>query len=214
MARILVFGDSIVYGVLDEKRGGWVQELRSFLDEKTLSNPELYYIVYNLGVAGNNTKKLLKRFEFETEQRLVEEENEETIIIFGIGVNDSQFVLSQNSQRVPLEEYIKNLEKLLNSAREFSQKILFVGLTPVDEKRTTPIPWNKDKFYKNEYVKKFNDSLRSFCQENKVYFIEIFEEMIKIDYSKLLYDGLHPSSEGHEKIFEIVKNYLIKNKII
>jgi len=214
MARILIFGDSIVYGVLDEKKGGWVQRLRSFLDEKTLSDPESYYVVYNLGVTGNNTKKLLKRFEFETEQRLIEDEGEETVIIFGIGVNDSQFVLSQNSQRVSLEEYIKNLKNYVNSARKFSREILFVGLTPVDEKRTTPIPWNKDKFYKNEYIKQFNDSLRLFCKKNNVYFIEIFEEMIKMDYSKLLYDGLHPNSEGHEKIFEIVKDYLIKNKII
>ncbi|MCX6764366.1 MAG: GDSL-type esterase/lipase family protein [Candidatus Nealsonbacteria bacterium] len=213
MAKIFIFGDSIVNGILDEKSGGWVQRLRSYLDEKNLSNPDVEYIVYNLGVSGNNTRDLLQRFEFETKKRL-DEFKEETIIIFGIGVNDSQFVLSQNSQRVPLEEYIKNLDELLNSARKFSDKILFVGLTPVDEKRTTPIPWNEDKFYKNEYVKKFNDSLRSFCQENKVYFIEIFEEMIKMNYSELLYDGLHPNSEGHEKIFEIVKDYIIKHKII
>jgi len=30
----------------------------------------------------------------------------------------------------------------------------------------------------------------------------------------LLEDGLHPNSEGHKKIFESVKEFLIKNKII
>jgi lysophospholipase L1-like esterase len=45
-------------------------------------------------------------------------------------------------------------------------------------------------------------------------FIEIFENWKKISYESLLYDGLHPNSEGHKKIFETVKNYLVKNKII
>jgi len=210
MNKILIFGDSIVWGAIDSERGGWVNRLRNFLESEINSESP----IYNLGVAGDNTRDILRRFEFETKQRLDEKDEEEIVFIFGIGINDSQFVFSQNSQRVPLEEYNNNLEKLLSIARRFSDKILFIGLTPVDEKRTTPVLWNEDKSYKNIYVKEFNNSLRFFCEKNKIYFIEIFEKLIKIDYVKLIEDGLHPNSKGHEKIFEIVKDYLIKNKII
>ena len=211
MTQILVFGDSITYGAWD-KEGGWVQRLRKFLDEKNLTDPDFYCLVYNLGVSGNNSKDLLERFEFETKQRL--EENEETIIIFAVGINDSQFVHSENKNRISLENFKKNLQELINLAKNFSSKIVFLGLTPVDETKTTPIPWNTDKSYKNEYILKYNEIIKTVCEENKIYFVELFEKLKEINYQKLLDDGLHPNSEGHKKIFEIIKDFLIKNKII
>ena len=176
------------------------------------SDPDFYYLIYNLGISGDKTTELLERFEFETKQRL--KEGEETIFIFAIGGNDSQFVHSQNSHRTDLKKFKENIQKLIELARKFSSKIVFVGLHPVDETRTTPIPWNKDKSYKNEYIQKYNDVIKSVCTEEKVYFIEIFEKLIKTDYRKLSEDGLHPNSRGHEKIFEIVKDFLVEKKII
>ena len=211
MARILVFGDSITYGAWD-KEGGWVQRLRKFLDEKSLTDPDFYCLVYNMGVSGNTSNGLLERFEFETKQRL--KEGEETIIIFAIGINDSYFVHSENSHRVLTEKFKDNIQKLIKLAQKFSSKIIFVGLTPVDETKTTPIPWDTDKSYRNEYIKQYNQTIREICREKKIYFIEIFEKLKGADYQKLLEDGLHPNSDGHQRIFEIVKDFLIKNNLI
>lgn len=202
MAKLLIFGDSIVYGAWDTDKGGWVQRIKSFLDEETLSESEDEYIVYNLGVSGNTTEDLLERFEFETKQRL-KDDGEELIFIFAIGVNDSQFIHSKNNLRFSPEEYKDNLYKLLNLAQKFSSKIIFIGLTPVDETKT--IHWDIDKSYKNEYIQEFNEILKSFCKENNIYFVEIFEKLIKENYQDLLEDGLHPNSEGHKKIFEAIK---------
>jgi lysophospholipase L1-like esterase len=207
----LVFGDSITYGAW-YKEGGWVQRMRRFFDGKNLTNPNFYCLCYNLGISGDNTNGLLERFEFETNQRL--KEDEETIIIFAIGINDSQFVHSKNKHRVSIEKFKENIQKLINLAQKFSSKIVFIGLTPVDETKTDPIPWNTDKSYKNEYVKKYDEAIRITCKENNIHFIEVFEKLKKMEYQRLLYDGLHPNSEGHQKIFEIVKDYLTRNKIV
>jgi len=211
MTQILIFGDSITYGAWD-KEGGWVQRLRRFLDEKNLTSPDFYFVVYNLGISGNTSEDLLERFEFETKQRL--KEHKETIVAFAIGINDSQFVHSEGDHRVPIEKFKSNLQKLIKLAQKFSLKIIFVGLTPVDEKRTTPIPWDSDKFYKNEYIEKYNQVIKKVCEENKIYFIEIFEKFKATGYQELLEDGLHPNSKGHKRIFEIVKDFLIKNNLI
>ena len=207
---ILIFGDSITYGKGD-REGGWAQRLRKFLYEKTLSN-EGNFSIYNLGVDGDNTEDLLQRFELETKHRLDEEE--ETVFIFAIGINDSQFVHSKNSLRIPLERFKDNIKTLINIAKKSSPKIIFIGLTPVDESKTTPIPWNTDKSYKNEYVRQYDEIIKTTCQENNLLFIEIFEKLRELDYKNLLEDGLHPNSEGHQKIFEIIKESLIANKII
>lgn len=213
MVKIIIFGGSITHGAWDTKEGGWVQKLKNFLDEETLSESENEYRIYNLGVSGNTTEDLLERFEFETKQRLKEDE-EELMFIFAIGINDSQFIHSKNDLRFTPEEYKNNLSRLLNLAKKFSSKIIFLGLTPVDEEKTTPISWNTDKSYKNEHIQKFDDVLKQFCEENKIYFIEIFKGFKKESYRDLLEDGLHPNSEGHRKIFEIVRDFLIKNRIL
>jgi len=206
-----VFGDSITYGAWD-KEGGWVSRLKKFLHEKTLSDPQHKYLVYNLGVSGHTAEDLLKRFEFETKQRI--KEGEETIVIFNIGINDSQFIHSKKDLRFHPEEFKSNLQKLVKLAKKFSSKIIFVGLNPVDESKADPIPWSPDKSYKNEYIRRFNEIIKSVCKENEVYFIEIFEELIKMSYLNLLEDGLHLNSKGHEIVFEMVKESLIKNRII
>ena len=99
-------------------------------------------------------------------------------------------------------------------AKKFSSKIVFVGLFPVDETKTTPIPWNRDKYYKNEYIQKYNQTLKVICKENEVYFIDLFHKFKDLNYKDLLEDGLHPNSEGHKKIFEVIKDFLIENKIV
>jgi len=205
MTRICVFGDSVAWGAWD-KEGGWVQRLRKFFDIKNLSDPNFYCLVYNLGVSGNKTKDILKRFEFEIKQRL--EEVEETIIIFAIGINDSYFLHNEDKLRTSVEDFRTNIQKIINAAKKFSIKIIFVGLTPVDESKTTPIPWDTNKSYKNEFIQKYNEIIKSVCKENKIYFVEIFEQWVKSDYKQLLEDGLHPNSNGHEKIFETVFEHL------
>ena len=210
--QILIFGDSITCGYWD-LRGGWVQKLKEKIDEKSLSAPkDFYYNLYNLSIDGNTTAELLKRFEFETKQRLI---NEETIFIFGIGINDSCFVQTKNVFLVLEENFRQNIQELIKLSKNYSSKIVFVGLTPVEEIKVTPLPWSKTgKSYRNKNIQKYNQIIKQVCEENEIYFIEIFENWIKTDYKKLLEDGVHPNSEGHKKIFEIVRDFLKEKKII
>jgi lysophospholipase L1-like esterase len=209
--QILIFGDSIACGYWDLK-GGWVQKLKEKIDKKSLSAPkDFYYNLYNLSIDGNTTAEILKRFEFETKQRLI---NKETIFIFAIGTNDSDFVYSKNDFWVQPEKTKENIEKFIEIAQKLSSKIIFVGLTPVEEIKVNPMPWDTDKSSKNENIQRYNQIIKQVCEENKIYFIEIFENWIKTDYKKLLEDGVHPNSEGHQKIFETVRDFLKEKKII
>ncbi len=211
MSRILIFGASITYGKWDLK-GGWVQRLRNYIDEKSLSDPNFDYSIYNLGVSGDTTEDLLKRFELETKRRFWEEK--EIIIMFQIGINDSQVVFGKNESRTSAQKFQDNIQKLIELSRKFSSKIIFIELPPVDESKVDPIPWYPKYSYKNEYIKSFNEIIKSLCEKNKIYFVEVFKKWRSGDYKTLLQDGVHPNSEGHEKIFETVKNFLIKNKIV
>jgi lysophospholipase L1-like esterase len=207
MANILVFGDSIAAGFYDSEAGGWVSRLRAFLDKER----DFSFSVYNLAISGDSSGFLLERFDLEAGSRLGEEE---TIIIFAIGINDSYFVHSSKGRLNPLEKFQENILKLIKMARKFSSKIVFVGLTPVDDSKIKPMPWDRDKSYDNKDVKEYDRALEEACKKEKIPFLEIFNGWVKTDYKKFLEDGAHPNSLGHKKIFEAVKEFLISKNII
>jgi lysophospholipase L1-like esterase len=197
--KICVFGDSISQGYNDYKEGGWINRLRKYFD---LSDYDIS--VFNLGVSGDNTFDLLKRFKVEAEAR------KPNLIVFAIGINDSQYVNSKNNPRVSLSDFNKNLLEFKNLSKQFTDKIIFIGLTKVDEVKVTPIPWSITKYYDNENIKTYNLAIKNFCEKNHLSFIEMFDLLNDKD----LEDGLHPNSKGHKKMFNRVKDSLIKNKII
>lgn len=207
--KFLIFGDSITCGAWDSE-GGWADRLKRDVYGKVIkSKGKLDFIVYNLGISGDVSESLIKRFEFETKNRL--HENEERIFIFAIGINDSIFIKGKNNPIVSPDKFRANINKLIQLSLEFSARSVFIGLTPVDESKTNSIPMEQNgKCYKNEYIKKYDNIIKSVCADSKIDFVEIYGEFASRGCKKLLFDGLHPNSKGHQLMFEIVKNYLEK----
>lgn len=204
MTNILIFGDSITWGAYDSK-GGWVERLKLFYFDECLKDNNIDMDVYNLGVSGDTSGDLVKRLDSEINTRLGDEE---TIIIVDIGINDSQ-VLNNGKNRFTLEEFKNNLEKLREISLKYSKKIIFVGLTPVDDNKVNPMPWSKEKkSYQLEVVEKFNNVLKQFCNERNLIYVDIFNKFLERDYINLLEDGAHPNSKGHELIFNEIKKSL------
>ena len=197
--KICIWGDSIAYGYSDLEKGGWVDRLKTrYLLEDGIS-------FYNLGVSGDTTDDLLKRFDNEAETR------EPSIIIFAIGINDSVYLKKENKFRVLKEKFKDNVFSLIIKSRKHANDIVFIGANPVDEDKVTPIPWDPqaNKNYYNKNIKKYNRILNDIVKEENLIFIDIYNEFLKnTDYKKLLHDGLHPNSQGHQLIFETVKKEL------
>lgn len=212
MANILVFGASTTYGAWD-REGGWVARLRKDIDQKIVESKfEIDHLVYNLGISGDKTWDLLKRFEVETDARKGRH-NEEVVILFHIGINDCIYNNSGGGVEVSQTQFRENLEKLINLAKKYSEKILAIGSMPVD-KRVDPMPWAPGRSYKNEFVEEYNGILKQVAGNEGVEFIEIFKEFIDKDYSSLLSDGVHMNDEGHRLLFEKVRDFLKEKEII
>ena len=213
---ILAFGDSITYGNWDPK-GGWVGRLREYLDSKSLENysgPDLYStfytLTYNLGIPGETSSGLLERFETELIPRY--NPDEETIILFAIGINDSRMYLSSNEHEVEEGIFQQNIWDLWEIAKKYTGDVAFIGLTPVDEFRTNPLLWESDAVYKNEYIEKYNNFVKQFCESRQTPFIDIFSQMKNMEVSKLMEDGIHPNQEGYKIIEEIIRTAVFENR--
>ncbi len=199
MSRICVFGDSTGWGAWDLEKGGWVNRLWLFLAE----NGERETDIYNLSISGGTTDTILARFEAEAKTR------EADILIFQSGGNDAAYEHKEDNYQVPLDKFRKNIEEIIQRAKKITDKVVFIGFKNVDEAKTKPVPW-VDIYYTNENIEKYSKTMKDVCEERNVLFLNIFGLLAKED----LDDGLHPNAAGHKKIFEVVKEFLLENKII
>lgn len=197
--RVLIFGDSITQGFWDVD-GGWVARLRKDYDQLAVKADDYNQpTIFNLGVSGDSSDDILRRIESETKARATEE----LAFIFAVGVNDSRIKAGVNYSEI--DRYKHNLSEILKLARQYSGKVLFIGLTPCVDERSNPVSWG-DTGYTNDRIKEFDTALREFCKDSQLPFVEVYEPFAKAEAeTELLPDSLHPNDNGHQLIAELVK---------
>jgi lysophospholipase L1-like esterase len=204
MSRFIVFGDSIAYGKWDSK-GGYVNRLREYLDTNFNIPKETNHQVYNLGIPGETTRRLVEHLEVELEKRM--NFGEETRIIFQIGLNDANFNNNFHKEQVPLYELEDNYKKIIEISKKYSDRLLFLSITRINEdKLWQAFPHFKNEFLSSEVEKYYNSQIR-ILNELKVPFLDFYNKLDPKDFS----DGIHPGDSGHELIFKEVLKYIQDN---
>jgi lysophospholipase L1-like esterase len=161
--RVLIFGDSITQGFWDSE-GGWVQRLRSDYDARIMNDwSKNQPAIFNLGVSGNTSGKVLERFDAETKARLWP--GEDYAFVIAVGTNDA-CVEAGKAWSSP-KQYGENIAKILDMAKKYSSKALVVEIAPCDESRTTPVAWG-DYSYRNADIQQLNKSLHQVCETASV----------------------------------------------
>jgi len=198
--RILAFGASTCEGKGDPVGGGFVGRLKTW---REIADYQQNY-VYNLGISGNTSSDVLKRFFGEAKPRHPD------LIIFQFGGNDIRREGSARSEiKISLSDYVKNLTELILQAKQLSQ-VLFISSIPIDDSKTQPIGW-VPYYYAQADVATYAAKLQQICAEQQVPYLDIFNDWLKLDYSKYLHaDGLHPSVLGHQVIFDQLKAKLLE----
>lgn len=200
VGSICVFGHSIVWGAWDLDKGGWVNRLRLWFDDFD-DTDEGYHAVYNLGIPGDNSLGVLSRIKSECSSR------NPNIIIIGIGANDAA---NENHEvAVPIDDFEDNISEIISLSKSIAEKVVFLNIQSVDESRTCPVEWDNTLFYSNKRISEYNDVLAKICKKEGISIIEI-NNLNKND----LYDGIHLTSAGHEKIFVKVRDFLVNNEWI
>jgi lysophospholipase L1-like esterase len=160
-----------------------------------------------LGISGNDSNGVVKRFDAEVAAR------RHHIIIFEIGINDCKYLEDKGDVNISIEKHRDNMTSLVTKAKGLAEQVIVVGITPVEEEKVNPTPWNTNKSYKNSRIEEYNEVLQDICRQEKIDFVDVYSDFMKqSDYKDLLHDGLHPNSAGHERIFSLV-NDLVKKYI-
>lgn len=204
MHVIYAFGDSITYGAWDMGTSGWASRLRTYLDSR---QPEPTYYFYPLGIHGETTDGLIKRFDSEFEARRRTDDSSYTFI-FAYGANDATWLTDQERFKAPIEAFEQNLRTVIEKARAVEARIFLIEITPVNEEFSANIV-ARNKSCLNEYVDRYNERLRRVAESGDITLIEVNQKFHGAGLNEtLVNDGLHPSSQGHDILYEQVRGAL------
>jgi lysophospholipase L1-like esterase len=197
--RVLVFGASSTQGYWDS-RGGWADRLKLYYNEIQMKDfskdmPK----VMNLGISDDTTTHIIKRIGPEAGARM----NAKGLsFIIQVGSNNAA-TLNGRPRSTP-ENYKSELQKIFDTARKYSDKILVVGFPAVDETRTDPLPW-ADMSFLNQDIIVYEDAAREISKANTLPFVPVHKEFLEAGGNLWSHDGLHPNDAGHQLIFELVR---------
>lgn len=202
MKIIFGLGDSITYGAWGQNTHGWCALLRAHLDSQ---EPYPQYYFYALGIPGETSAGLRGRFKQELDVRK-RSDDESFLYLVACGANDATWLNGGQRFKQSLEEYSNNMRFIFNELRTRPGKVYALNVTPVNEAYSKEFK-GKDYSCLNEYVDKYNQALALICDELDIELVDI-NAVFKSQgvETNITMDGVHPNDEGHNLIFENVKN--------
>ena len=186
--RICFVGESFVNGTGDSECLGWAGRI---CQDAFLKGFDITY--YNLGVRGETSTELKKRWRREVSYRLPQECDGR--VVFSFGTNDT--TIENSKTRVSLQDSITNLGDILNIAKDL-YPILVVSAPPIEDKE------------QNQRISELSKEFSKVCNQLNVPYLDVVTELIKsniwMDEVKN-YDGAHPRVGGYQVFAEIVQNW-------
>ena len=173
---VLLFGDSITYGV-GSKVGGWANLIRPMIEQKFTNT---YYDVYNLGIPGENSKGLLKRIKYECQAR-------------GVGHNNTYIVIETGGNDILKSEFMYHLEDIIHICKDFSKHIYIISVLPTNLDMIKQQEWFDGIIDRYTGAEIYNDIIQQVCLNHKVTYIDTYKT-VKPEY---LIDGVHLNDDGN-----------------
>ncbi|WP_320667901.1 GDSL-type esterase/lipase family protein [Prochlorococcus sp. MIT 1307] len=199
--RLLIIGDSGVYGWGDIEEGGWCERLR----RKWMNLPGAP-ILYPLGVRGDGLEKVAKRWQNEWECRGELRRQVPDGLLISVGINDTARVGRPDGRpQLSTEAFNFGLMQLLKQVKN-QTKVMVMGLTPVDE---AVMPFADCLWYSNEAASIYEAQIEAACLELDVPFLPLHRAMLTETnwISWIEPDGIHLNTNGHYWVYNKVMNW-------
>ncbi|RSS35078.1 hypothetical protein EF912_36440 [Streptomyces sp. WAC07061] len=184
-ARVVIVGDSIAYGRCDPD-GGWAARLAA----SHIAENEAAHRVFNLAIPGTTLAAVSEQTPVLLPPRLPD------TILLAAGINDSAVPLAAPDTD-GLADIANGLDALAATAHAHNARLVVLGPIWLDEERTGDYEGLR---FTRDRALRLRESLRSWCADNHVDFVDMWEPLR--DRPDLLVDGIHPSGEGHQALYE------------
>jgi len=199
--KLVVLGDSGVFGWGDPEQGGWCGQLRRHW-MGTPGGP----VVYNLGVRGDGLERLAARLGPEVLGRGELRRQRPQGILLAVGLNDSARIGRPDGRpQLDAAGFLFGFQQLLRQAQALAPTLV-LGLTPVDD---AVMPFAEMLWYGLENVRRYEALVEEACLEADVPYLSLLESLLA-DPRWLRWldaDGVHLNSDGHRAVYERLRNW-------
>lgn len=202
--KVVVVGDSLIYGYGDTEGGGWVERLRRQWMDPSQPGP----IIYNLGVRGDGVQQVAKRLENEFKLRGELRRRVPDILVLSVGINDSAR-LGQPTGRSMTDEvtFTREIHNLLDQAKQLCPTF-FVGMVPVNETR---MPYADILHFSNADQAHYNQMTLHACESRGIPYLDLFRRWQSQGQDwcneRLCDDGLHPNVLGYRTLMADISGW-------
>lgn len=192
--KLIVLGDSGVYGWGDPDEGGWCERLRRHWMGLP-GGP----VLYGLGVRGDGLERVRARLHQEVSGRGELRRQLPQGILLAVGLNDTARVGRPDGRpQLDPDAFLFGLQELLAQATALAPTLV-LGLTPVLEEA---MPFAEVLWYRLEAIRRYEALLEEAALEADVPFLPLLESFLQEPRWQewLCSDGLHLNSEGHAHV--------------
>ncbi|MEO1432312.1 MAG: GDSL-type esterase/lipase family protein [Cyanobacteria bacterium J06633_8] len=186
--RICFVGESHINGSGDPECLGWAGRICQNAFSKGF---EITY--YNLGVRGETSRELRRRWLQEVSYRLPQKYDGR--VVFSFGANDT--TIENGKTRISLQDSITNLRDILSIAKDL-YPVLVVSPLPIDDEE------------QNQRISDLSKEFTKVCNKLHVPYLDVVSELLKSDIwmdEVKKYDGAHPRAAGYQELAQIVQNW-------
>ncbi|MGF1571115.1 MAG: GDSL-type esterase/lipase family protein [Nodosilinea sp.] len=199
--KVVVLGDSLVYGFGDSEGGGWVERLR----RQSMEPGRAGAVFYNLGVRGDGVTQVIQRLDHEFHYRGEIRNRVPDLIVLSVGVNDSARVgRSLGRNYTDFDDFETHIIALLTQARRLCP-VLFIGMTPVNEQA---MPFSEVLYYSQAEQWRYKEVTRLACASHNIPYLDLMHLWLQRGEiwwrDRLSCDGLHPNTLGYQAILQDV----------
>jgi lysophospholipase L1-like esterase len=202
--KVVVVGDSLIYGYGDTEGGGWVERLRRQGMDPSQQGP----IIYNLGVRGDGVQQVAARLEGEFKLRGELRRRVPDVLVLSVGLNDCAR-LGRPTGRPMTDEvtFTRELYGLLDQAKQLCPTF-FVGMVPVNE---VPMPYADVLHFSNIDQAHYNQMTRHACEAKGIPYLDLFQQWQSQGQTwcneRLCDDGLHPNVLGYRTLMADISGW-------
>lgn len=195
--KVVVMGDSLVYGYGDAEGGGWVERLRRRWIDPSSPGP----VIYSLGVRGDGVQRVAARLESEFRLRGELRRQVPDVLVLSVGLNDCARLGHRHGRPMVSESVFSQvLCELLDRAQSLCPTF-FVGMVPVNE---AAMPYADVLHFLNADQARYNQIICQACESRGIPHLDIYQRW-QVQGSawcqeRLCTDGLHPNILGYRTL--------------
>lgn len=183
---ICFIGDSLTQGIGDHRALGWVGRLAQDSFAKDPARPR-QLTVYNLGLRGDSSLCIAKRWREDTDRR--RRPGEDMAFVFSFGAADGKF-------KVPGEESLRHSRQILTTAASLG-RTLYIAPSPAFD----PV-WSA-------HIRQLGQTLCGICDEIGVPTFDFYAPLSRqTSYmASLEADGIHPDAAGYDAMAQLLRGW-------